>query len=136
MTTIVCIDERDGLLFLGKRQSRDAAARDYILRMGRSGRLLMNAYSAKQFDSTDGITVSEDPVRTARKEDVCFIENLPVPLEASDTVVTLLWNRHYPADARLDRETLTKHFTPIKTEEFAGKAHEKITVITYRRNTP
>ena len=136
MTTIVCIDERDGLSFLGKRQSRDAAVRDFILRAGEGGRLLMNAYSAKQFESTDGITVSEDPVRTAREGDVCFVENLPVPLDAADTVITLLWNRHYPADVHLDRETLTKHFTPIKTEEFAGKAHEKITVTTYRRNTP
>ena len=136
MTIIVCIDERDGLLFLGKRQSRDAAVRDYILRAKKKGRLLMNAYSARQFDSTDDITVTEDPALLAREDDVCFLENLPIPLADSHTVIAILWNRHYPADTRLDRETLTKCFTPVKTEEFRGKAHEKITVITYRRNTP
>ena len=136
MTTIVCIDEKDGLLFLGKRQSRDAAVRDYILRKKGKGRLLMNAYSAKQFETADGITVTEDPLAEAKEDDVCFIENLPLSLSLPHTLLTVLWNRRYPADTFLDRAALHRCFTPVKTEEFVGKAHEKITVVTYRRTTP
>ena len=42
---------------MGKRQSQDRILREKVLELTSGGRLLMNSYSAKQFDNTDGVIV-------------------------------------------------------------------------------
>ena len=134
MKLILFLDERGGMLFLGKRQSKDSAAREYILKMTAGHRLWMNGYSAGQFEGAEGISLSESPMRDAGAEDYVLIENLPVTLDAASEVILFLWNRHYPSDIRFDIARLTgAGFRLAETREFAGTSHEKITVEFYRR---
>lgn len=137
MRLILFLDTRGGMLFNRRRQSRDLAARDVILRMAKGGRLLMNPYSAKQFGENEGIVVTETPVRDAASDDFVVIENLPVDdnvLSRSEQVILFLWNTLYPSDVSFDTSLLGKHgFTLAKQEDFAGHSHEKITMVTYHR---
>ena len=53
MNIIVCVDKNNGMSFCGKRQSQDRVLRERVLEMTNGSRLLMNSYSAKQFESLD-----------------------------------------------------------------------------------
>lgn len=49
MTGIVCLDQEDGLLFNGRRQSRDRVVTEKILSMTEGKPLWMSAYSRRIF---------------------------------------------------------------------------------------
>ncbi|MBQ9749793.1 MAG: ribonuclease Z [Clostridia bacterium] len=132
MKLILFLDERDGMLFCGRRQSKDRIAREYIANLARGARLYMNEFSAKQFEEGGELTVVADPQSEAGNEDFVLIENLPVSVAEVDTVYLFLWNRHYPASVYFDRALLSG-FTLAHTEEFAGSSHEKITVERYEK---
>ena len=58
MTVIVCVDDRGGMRFHGRRQSRDRLLCADVLRL--CGRVRMNAASAALFEGLDGqLLVSE-----------------------------------------------------------------------------
>lgn len=133
MKLILFLDERDGMLFCGRRQSQDRVAREYILKLSGDARLLMNEFSAKQFKEGGDVTVTSDPQKAASGDDFVLIENLPLSMAGVDTVYLFLWNRHYPSDVCFDRALLAG-FTLTHTDEFAGSSHEKITVERYEKS--
>ena len=133
MKLILFLDTRGGMLFNHRRQSQDRYAREYILKMTVGSRLLMNPYSAKQFKEGD-FDVTETPQRDAGENDFVLIENLPVSLSGVREVILLLWNESYPHDVAFDKGALVKDgFVLVKSEDFAGYSHEKITAEFYRR---
>ena len=62
MRLIACVDDRGGMAFHQRRQSRDRVVRQHILADASGGRLWMNAYSAGQFspEEREGLLVAED----------------------------------------------------------------------------
>ena len=61
MILAVCIDDRNGMLFNGRRQSQDRVLREDLVREAGGGPLWMNAYSARQFDPPpEGLRTAED----------------------------------------------------------------------------
>lgn len=137
MKLILFLDDRGGMLFNHRRQSQDRVAREYILKETAGHRLWMNPYSAKQFGEGAPISLSESPQKAAGADDYVLIENLPVELSEVDEVMLILWNQLYPSDVRFDTTRLKDGgFRLLGSEEFAGYSHEKITVETYRRQTP
>ena len=133
MILIVCVGDRGGMLFAGRRQSQDRVLRDDLLREVNGAKLFMNAYSAKLFGADDRITVAEDCLARAGAGEYCFVENLdPVPYaEKLEQIIVYRWNRHYPADRHFKIALETPAWTKIRTEEFAGSSHEKITKDVY-----
>ena len=133
MILIVCVDDRGGMLFAGRRQSQDRVLRDDLLREVNGAKLFMNAYSAKLFGPNDRITVAEDCLARAGAGEYCFVENLdPVPYaEKLEQIIVYRWNRHYPADRHFEIALEAPAWTKIRTEEFAGSSHEKITKDVY-----
>lgn len=74
MTGIVCLDQEDGLLFNGRRQSRDRVVTEKILSMTEGNPLWMSAYSRRIFPEDAPVCVAEDlleklaePAESARK---------------------------------------------------------------------
>ncbi len=132
MKLILCADDRNGLSFGGKRQSRDRAVCDKIRSLTAEGRLWMNEYSAKLFSDPDEISVCPDCLKLAGENDWCFAENLDVTpyLPSVRMLVVFNWNRHYPADLYL---TLPEGLCCIRKEDFPGNSHEKITMEVYVR---
>ena len=134
MIVAVCVDDSGGMLFNGRRQSRDRKVRDYLLEISRDAGLWMNGYSAAQFaDAPEGrISVSENFLEEAPEGSLAFAENQALKpfLHRIEKIILLKWNRQYPADLYLDIP-LEKGWKSTKIREFPGYSHEKITVEVY-----
>ena len=77
MTGIVCLDQEDGLLFNGRRQSRDRVVTEKILSMTEGKPLWMSAYSRRIFPEDAPVCVAEDLVGKLEE----LAENIRVILE-------------------------------------------------------
>ena len=127
MTLYICLDDRNGLRFNKRRQSRDMAVLEDI-RSRLSGRLRIEPYSEKLI-SEAGIPYVLPP-ETA--EDF-FAEDVPSGelLAGTRRIVLYRWNRHYPADVRWNPDLEALGFSLAETGEFPGRSHEKITREVY-----
>lgn len=135
MRVIVCLDDWNGMLFNRRRQSRDRRVVEDILRELGEKRLLVNGFSAPLFERAgERIRVADDPLAAAGREDVCFVENLPLApwAAAIERLTVYRWNRVYPADMRLDL-ALESGWHLVATSDFPGFSHEKITKEIYER---
>ena len=129
MTLYICLDDRNGLQFNKRRQSRDASVLEDI-RSQLSGKLLIDPFSEKLIREAEIPYVL--PPETA--EDF-FAENIPFDevLENTKKIVIYRWNRHYPADIRWEPDLHAMGFALQETTEFPGTSHEKITREVYAR---
>ena len=130
MHFIVCIDDRDGLSFCGRRLSKDRLLNEHMLRLTAGQKLWMSPYSGKMF-SADQVLADENFLDKAQKGDYCFLEtDFPDSLEQVESVTVYYWNRSYPSTERFPRQLLGA-MRLVCTEEFAGSSHEKITMERY-----
>lgn len=134
MKIAICVDKSGGILFGGKRLSQDSVLRSKLLELTGDGKLLMNEYSAKQFEINEKIYVCDNFLLSAKKNDICFIENTDVPINDVSVIYLFNWNRDYPADAYFEFEPKESNFKRIKKEDFVGSSHKKITLEVYRRD--
>ena len=127
MTLYICLDDRNGLQFNHRRQSRDSAVLE-DLRSQLRGSLLIDPFSEKLIQEAEIPYVL--PPETAAD---FFAENVPTEeiLAQTTKLVVYRWNRHYPADVRWDPDLETRGFALGETVEFPGKSHEKITREVY-----
>ena len=132
MKIILCIDKSKGMLFNHRRQSQDRILREKILSLLPGKKLYVNAYTATQFENTDNLYISEDFLQQAGPDDFCFIENVAVPAEQADALYLFQWNRDYPADTYFTLE-LKPDYRKVKTENFTGSSHKKITLDIYKK---
>ena len=130
MKLIVCLDDRNGMSFLGRRQSQDAILRQDMLDYVAGVPLSMNAYSAAQFGDNSAVCVAEQPAATG----YWFVENLAVePFLPAEEVVIYRWNRHYPSDKKFPLAQALAGLQLVHTAEFPGSSHEKITREVYKK---
>ncbi len=133
MNIIVCVDKNNGMSFMGKRQSQDCVLREKILEITSGARLLMNSYSAKQFENIESFIVDEDFLSNAKQGDFCFVEDKAISDENVECFYVFNWNRKYPGDLFFDVDLKAEGFKKIKKEEFQGNSHDKITLEIYSR---
>lgn len=128
MTVYVCLDDRNGMLFNNRRQSRDRAVLEDI-RVSVSGTLTIDAFSEKLIAPAEIPFVLGEPAPGVH----FFLENRKASeiLPMAERVVIYRWNRAYPGDFRFDGDL--SGFTLRSTEEFPGKSHERITKEVYVR---
>ena len=157
MTGIVCLDQEDGLLFNGRRQSRDRVVTEKILSMTKGNSLWMSAYSRRIFPEDAPVCVAEDlvgklaePAESARKAaeqaesaqkeswqqpgkaSFCLIEEaVDLENEAIGEWLVFRWKRVYPADVflKFPEDSWEKELI----ETFAGYSHEEIDLERYRK---
>lgn len=128
MTIYLCLDDRNGMLFNKRRQSRDAAVLEDI-RASIPDVLTIDPFSEKLIREA-GI-----PYALAEAdlppEAHFFLEARPASevISLASALVIYRWNRYYPADVRFDGD-LTG-FTLQSTTQFPGKSHETITKEVY-----
>lgn len=131
MKIIVCVDKKNGMLFNFRRQSQDSEILKRISEMSKNTKLWMNDYSAKLFDDSDNICVSENFLHEAGNGEYCFIENIVIPTNGIEEVILYKWNRNYPADTFFDFDFKNNGFKKLNSTDFAGNSHEKITEEIY-----
>ena len=128
MKLIICLDERKGMLFDRRRQSRDRLLiKDIESHIG-GALLFISAYSEPLFcKSQIHYRVTENPLLAAGETEYCFLE-APLPASKPDALRELVlynWNRHYPADVFFDMDLQGMQLAEIT--DFVGSSHEKIT---------
>ena len=129
MILAVCVDDRMGLSFGGRRLSKDAAVRQRLLELS-GGNLRMSAYSARQFEET--VYGGADYLSGAAAGDWCFAENTDFEgfADSIEKIVLFRWNRHYPADVHFE---FPGKWALVSGEDFPGTSHERITMEVYER---
>ena len=134
MTLIVCVDDRMGMAFGGRRQSRDRSLCEDMVAFAAGRTIRMALRSARLFEGMGGeIAASEDFDEVVSADECCFAEFQPVGelAERADELVLYRWNRHYPADLRFD--VPMGKWCLGQVTEFPGTSHEKITREVYAR---
>ena len=134
MKIAVCLDDQNGMLFGGRRQSKDRCLRQRLLELAQPNMLWMNEFSAKQFAPTDAIRVAEDFLEVAPQEDWCFVENVDIlPYKEQIRYIAVYrWNRLYPSDTKFPVEAFCQSWQQISTRTFPGHSHDEITEEIYR----
>lgn len=131
MNIIVCLDDKNGMSFCGRRQSRDSVLCDRVLSISSGSKLWMNEYSAKLFDD-EKICVDNNYLLKAQSGEYCFveIEELSSYAKYIESIIVFRWNRHYPSDRKFDLQLLNDR--SLKNSiEFKGSSHELITEELY-----
>ena len=134
MNVIVCIDDNNGMLFGGRRQSRDVALCERVLEISRSSILRMNKYSYELFENLAAVNIklNDSFLKRAKKGDFCFVENQSFTEVINDIekVIVYRWNRIYPSDTKFDTSIISEKKLLCATD-FVGNSHEKITEEVY-----
>lgn len=132
MHIVICLDDKNGMMFNCRRLSSDRAVCARIVNSA-NGRLWMNAYSAKLFADYE-VNIEEAFLRKASAGDTCFAET-PDFVNCAESIESLTvyrWNRAYPSDTKLPADFLAG-WQLAQTEDFAGYSHETITRELYTR---
>ncbi|MBR5227963.1 MAG: ribonuclease Z [Clostridia bacterium] len=135
MIAIVCVDERNGMLFNNRRQTKDRVLIKHIVEKVGDCKLWINGFSSNLFKEYIGekVDISEDFYVKAKENDYCFVEEVSLsPFEDKiDKLIIYNWNRLYPADKFLEIQ-LDKWYLESE-KEVKGSSHEKITERIYLR---
>lgn len=135
MKIIVCLDDKDGMLFNKRRQSQDRVLIEKVIDITRGNTLRMHPYSQKMFDGlTDNICVDERFLELAGQGEYCFVETQDVSpyVSSIEEIVVFRWNRVYPADLYFPTEILA-HYQRSDMMDFPGNSHDKICVEVYSK---
>ena len=131
MNLIVALDDRNGMAFNHRRQSRDRILTERIVELT-GGKLVVNAYTAALFEGTGAeLTICEAPLSAAKPGDWCFVEDFS-PAAATGKIERLVvyrWNRVYPSDLKSDLDLSAMKI--LSKTDFAGYSHEKLTEEVY-----
>ena len=127
MTIYVCLDDRNGMLFNKRRQSRDIKVLEDIRKS--ADVLTIDPFSEKLIREAEIPYVMAQEVLPEEAHFFLECRKASELLPAAEKVIIYRWNRHYPADFRFDGDLSS--FTREATEEFPGKSHERITKEVY-----
>lgn len=135
MHIIATVDDRMGMLFNGRRQSRDRVMNERIAVVC-GGELWVAPCSAELFDGCDIMLHEEENFLVeANRGAYCFVEAaLLLPFaDAVDSVTLYKWNRTYPGDFYFDLPVGEAPWHLAESCDFVGSSHDKITEEVYKR---
>ena len=130
MNVIVCLDDKQGMLFHKRRQSRDGNVIKNIEEI--TEELWINPFSEALFsDSSCSIKSDKDYLEKAGKNEFCFVvaDAIYPYISKMEQIIVYKWNRHYPADFKFD--VPLGNWILIDKIDFVGTSHENITRETY-----
>ena len=132
MLIAVCVDDRNGMAFNGRRLSRDRAQLADLLAFCAGRHLWAGPVSASLLEGS-GAEVAADFLDRAGVGDACFVQDraLTSYLDRIEGLLLYRWNRAYPADTWLDLDLAAFELTDRR--ELAGTSHERITRECYLR---
>ena len=125
MIAIVCLDDACGMLFGGKRQSRDSKVLEDI--SNHYGEVAILPFSEKMFKPSGVKYTVKNSLDEVAKDETVFVENQDLSLY-KDKITKLIvykWNRLYPSDFKFTLKL--SDFKKKSVAEFVGSSHDKIT---------
>lgn len=136
MNIIVCLDERNGMSFNKRRQSRDRAVITMVSKIIDGRCIRMHPKSQQLFSGLDmKIHACVEYLETAGENDWCFIEteNILPYMGFVQKIVIFRWHRAYPFDLRFPAERLITDFSRVSIADIQGFSHPIITMEVYSR---
>ena len=137
ITVAITVDDRMGIAFNKRRQSRDRVLIADLCD-NTDGVVYVSPYSAPLFEEyADKVAVVDAPLADCPDGAVCFLEmtELKAHVEDISALTVYRWNRHYPSDKKLDIDIESCGFTLSHSYEFVGKSHDKITKEIYKKHS-
>ena len=128
MILIACIDDKSGLAFNKRRQSKDKTVTEDIIKTVGKNSIIMDEKSASLFENADINIISPDDVSMAKYYFIEFTSPSYVS-KAFEGIILYKWNRRYPADIYFDIDL--KNYILKESFDFPGNSHEKITKEIY-----
>ena len=128
MIVILCLDDKNGMMFNNRRQSKDKFVIQDILKLVDGKKLFISSYSESLFQGLESkLIIDNNFLNNAAEEDYCFVENnnLKDFSEKIEKIIVYKWNRIYPSDLKL--EITIQDWNLIGRFEFVGNSHDKIT---------
>lgn len=125
MTVIICVDNNGGILFNGKRQSKDRIFRKYLLDIveKKNSRIAMSPYTYSQFKGDERKELTDVKEEFSFDEDYIFLERaIPILWEKVNNLILCCWNRDYPADEYFNLPIGVECILQ-KTEEIVSDSH-------------
>ena len=133
MILMVCIDDRGGMMFNHRRQSRDRVLCARMLEIVKESRLHVTPYTQKIFDPTAPLCVSDTPWVAVKDGEYYFAEDGEIPAKGIEKIYLYRWNRLYPSDRKFTVDLSALGFVQKNSEDFAGYSHECITEEIYMK---
>ncbi len=130
----MCLDDKNGILFNKRRQSRDREVIRKIVDITNGQALYISEYSKSLFSEfVNCVCVISD--FTSVEDGFCFveagIENIAV--DSVSELYLFKWNRIYPCDTWFPTEQIISKMKHLKTLDFKGNSHKKITLEVYEK---
>lgn len=127
MKVFICLDEKNGMMFNKRRQSKDLKVIEKIKEIVSDSTLTVLKYSSSLFG--DAIVCND----FTNAKNYVFIEDpdFLIPDKIEELFI-FKWNRHYPSDKKLSINL--SDYTLVHSEDFEGNSHEKITLEKYIRS--
>ena len=136
MTVFICTDDRGGMMFNKRRQSRDKQVIEDAVRTADDGVIYISAYSEPLFAESEASVIAvTNPLDSAGDDGYAFIEDLHLGKYADKItrLVVYRWNRLYPSDFSLDVKPSEIGLKLKNKRDFTGTSHDKITREEYAR---
>ena len=129
MNIIVCLEDKNGMMFNKRRLSQDIAIREDIYKNMDGKSLIMNDYSYKMFSKDEpkiDIIVRED-LPVCDSENLQFIEDKQLGNFESeiDKIIVYYWNRRYPSDLKFDIDFSNGKWEVVSEEEYERRKLEE-----------
>ena len=136
ITIVVTVDDRMGIAFNKRRQSRDERLIENLCQSNDTD-IYVSAYSLPLFSEwEDRVKVCDSPLSACPDGGVAFLEMTQIS-EYIDDISELIiykWNKMYPSDKKLDICTDACGFILTDACDFPGKSHDIITKEIYRKH--
>ncbi len=132
MIAAICIDDNNGMMFNKRRLSQDREIINDLIRNFGKHRIFTNNFSSILFeDYNDKVIIDDNLMSVAKKNDVCFIENIEINKYSDkiNGIILYRWNRKYPSDMKLNMNL--SNFKLDTQYDFKGNSHDKITREVY-----
>ena len=137
ITVAITVDDKMGLAFNKRRQSRDRVLIADLCE-NTDGVIYVSPYSAPLFEEySKRVAVLDSPLADCPIDSTCFVEmtELKDHIDDISALTVYRWNRHYPSDKKLDIDIESCGFTLSQSYEFVGKSHDKITKEIYKKHS-
>ena len=135
ITVAVVLDDNEGMLLFGKRQSKDRVMIAEFVNSVGAENICVSPFSKRLFEAYKGVKYADFPISECKDGGACFIENEPLAphTDVIGTLIIYRWNRLYHSDVKFDIKPLECGFKLESVSEFVGSSHDKITKEVYRR---
>lgn len=133
MDIIVCLDDKNGMGFNKRRQSRDRALMQHMLDFVAGKPLWAAPGSAVLLETLpENVRVGEDYLLQAGAGEYCFVEDRKWEefFHKAERIIVYRWNRIYPADIRFPEAELKRRML-ISSTDFSGSSHDRLTQEVY-----